>query len=103
MFKELGLCSYRVECSLESKQETVQVSEALVGLPAPCSFLAAWAMYRIRQRVGFNCYISPPDRLYRSRHRGPLYCYLTSFFPAELLKSMEVKPKKKRKVFFCCT
>ena len=60
----LDLCSYKVRCSSKSAQEMVQVSGAImVWHPALCSFLAIWAMYRIRQSVGSNCYISPPDRL----------------------------------------
>ena len=34
MVKELGLCSYGVECSLELVQESMQVPGAMEGLPA---------------------------------------------------------------------
>ena len=60
MFRELGLCSYRVECSLELKQETVQVSGAMAGHPAPCSFLAIWAMYRKTKEWDLTGVFSPP-------------------------------------------
>ena len=77
MFKELGLCSYRVECSSELVQEMVQVSGAMVRLPAPCSLLAVCYHVSKRQRLGFNCSLFSARRLYRSRLGGLRYCYLT--------------------------
>ena len=67
MFKELGLCSYRVECSSELVQETVQVSGAMVRLPAPCSLLAVCHHVSKDQELGFNYSIFSARRLYRCR------------------------------------
>ena len=55
MFKELGLCSYRMECSSESVQESVQVSGAMERLPAPCSLLSVCHHVSKDEDLGFNC------------------------------------------------
>ena len=55
MFKELGLCSYRVECSSESVQESVQVSGAMERLPALLPVLAVCHHVSKDGDLGFNC------------------------------------------------